>query len=466
MKLKLFLCCFTLLILASSGLRAADEPSGKIRLNVTVNCPDLHFVAFSHLKDQDETVWETEMVMPKKSGQILIKKDLPFALQIISLNQIPVFISGAQDVNLMIRAKSRTVRPTVNFNGIEGFRQSLPYQMDSLYEISTDKLAKMNLEELIVDLKKLNERGEVLLKKAGVVKPAELSLLRRYTGLLRMQIKQTYLKLHKDNNTLPDNFADWYLKGEGFKGTDLGRICREDMVHNYVVGFEEGQALINPAASRFEKWAPILQDKNQFLIKKNIIPFYYALFRTKGLTSELDEFYPKIRRALTNAEDIKAFEAFYHTYENLQVGKPAPDFALPDTDGKLVRSSDFKGKMLVIDCWGTWCGPCKETLPLFRAIAANYKDSTDVAFITIALETKDGIDWREYIKEHKMEQEINLHLVNGSKDHDFFRDIYKMNTYPRYIVLDRKGNFLDSHLEHPNQKSFKEKVDQWYKEKR
>ncbi|SMC57958.1 TlpA family protein disulfide reductase [Pedobacter nyackensis] len=466
MKLKLFLHCFTLLILASSGLRAVDKPSGKIRFSVTINCPDLQFVAFSHLKDQDETVWETEMVMPKVSGQVLIKKDLPFALQIISLNHIPVFISGPQEVNLMIHAKTWKVRPVVNFNSVEGFRQSLPYQMDSLYVISADKLVKMNVAELIGGLKKLDERVDALLKKAGVVKPAELSLLQRYAGLLRMKVKQTYLKLHKDNNTLPGNFPDWYLKGEGFKGTDLGRICNEVIVQNYLVGFEEGRALINPAASRFERWEPILQDKNQFLIKRNIIPNYYTLFRTKGLTPELNEFYSKIRSALTNAGDIEALDQFYHTYENLQIGKPAPDFALPDTDGKLVRSSDFKGKMLVIDCWGTWCGPCKETLPLFRTVAANYKDSTDIVFITVALETKDGIDWRAYLKEHNMEQEINLHLVRNSKDDDFFRDIYKMNTYPRYIVLDRKGNFLDSHLEHPNQKVFKEKIDQWYKEKR
>ncbi|TKC61461.1 TlpA family protein disulfide reductase [Pedobacter hiemivivus] len=466
MKLKLFLRCFALLILASSGLRAVDKPSGKIRFNVTVNCPDLQFVEFSHLKDQDETVWEREMIMPKVAGKVLIKKDLPFALQIISLNHIPVFISGPQEVNLMIRAKSRKVLPTVDFNSVDGFRQSLPYQMDSLYEISADKLAKMNVEDLVGILKNLDDRVDALLKKAGVVKPAELSLLQRYAGLLRMKVKHTYLKGHKDNSTLPGNFSDWYLKGEGFKGTELGRICDEVIVQNYLVGFEEGRALINPKASRFERWEPILQDKNQFLIKKNVIPNYYTLFRTKGLTQELNEFYPKIRIALTNAADIKAFDQFYHTYENLQMGKPAPDFALPDADGKLVRLSDFRGKMLVIDCWGTWCGECRETLPLFRAIAANYKDSSDVAFITIALEQKDGISWRDYLKEHNMEQEINLHLVDGSKDHDFFRDIYKMNSYPRYIVLDRKGNFLDSHLEHPNQKIFKEKIDQWYKEKR
>ena len=56
------------------------------------------------------------------------------------------------------------------------------------------------------------------------------------------------------------------------------------------------------------------------------------------------------------------------------VGQAAPDFTLKDLNGNRVGLSDFKGKVVVLNFWATWCGPCREEIPHMDALYQKYKD--------------------------------------------------------------------------------------------
>jgi peroxiredoxin len=71
-----------------------------------------------------------------------------------------------------------------------------------------------------------------------------------------------------------------------------------------------------------------------------------------------------------------------------EVGQPAPDFRTTTFDGKVVTLKDLKGKVVVLNFWATWCGPCRTELPLLDAY---YKARKDAGYTSLAVTTEDSV---------------------------------------------------------------------------
>src|SRR3989442_11233541 len=79
-------------------------------------------------------------------------------------------------------------------------------------------------------------------------------------------------------------------------------------------------------------------------------------------------------------------------YEPLLVGMTAPDFRLPDLQGKTQRLSDYRGKVVFLNFWATWCKPCKEEMPSMQVLWENLKNQ-DFMMLAVSMDrvttTKD-----------------------------------------------------------------------------
>jgi thiol-disulfide isomerase/thioredoxin len=71
------------------------------------------------------------------------------------------------------------------------------------------------------------------------------------------------------------------------------------------------------------------------------------------------------------------------------LGKPAPEFTFVDLEGDQVTPPSLAGKVAVLDVWATWCGPCRETLPMLETVYQKYKDNPKVAFRAVSVDTPD-----------------------------------------------------------------------------
>lgn len=132
-------------------------------------------------------------------------------------------------------------------------------------------------------------------------------------------------------------------------------------------------------------------------------------------------------------------------------GTKAADFSYPNREGKMVSLSDFKGKVVLVDVWATWCGPCRKELPYLKKLEEEMK-GTDVVFIGVSLdEEKDRGKWKQFIAD---EQLPGVQLFASGWSH--IAKAYKITGIPRFMVFDREGKIVTIKSPRPSDPALKQ----------
>ena len=136
-------------------------------------------------------------------------------------------------------------------------------------------------------------------------------------------------------------------------------------------------------------------------------------------------------------------------YESRE-GGIAAGFTYPDVNGKQVSLADFKGKVVLIDVWATWCGPCRSEIPHLKKLEEEMHGK-DIVFIGVSLdEAKDKQKWLDFIEKEGLKG-IQLHASGWSK----IAQDYKIKGIPRFIVVDKQGNLVSSDAPRPSNPDLK-----------
>lgn len=116
---------------------------------------------------------------------------------------------------------------------------------------------------------------------------------------------------------------------------------------------------------------------------------------------------------------------------------PAPDFTLKDLEGNEVSLSDYKGEVVLLNFWATWCGPCKIEMPWFVEFQRQYKDK---GFTVLAVSLDDDIDpVAPFVEKY----ELNFPVVWGDNETaDKFGGVAAL---PTTLIINREGEIVDSH---------------------
>ena len=128
----------------------------------------------------------------------------------------------------------------------------------------------------------------------------------------------------------------------------------------------------------------------------------------------------------------------------------ASPYLMQDADGKELKLTDFAGKVVYIDFWATWCGPCRKQFPFAKELKKELTEQQlkEVVFLYISLDnTTDG--WQQSIKKMGIE---GTHAISPGGWSSKAAKHFKISSIPRYMLMDKKGMVVDLNAKRPQQK--------------
>lgn len=131
-------------------------------------------------------------------------------------------------------------------------------------------------------------------------------------------------------------------------------------------------------------------------------------------------------------------------------GKAAPEWTLKNLEGKTVSLSDFKGKVVILDFWATWCPPCREEIPGFVRLQKQYgKDGLVVVGVSL---DEDVSDVKRFTKRLK----VNYPIVMG--DEEITEKYWGVQYLPTTFVIDTEGKVVSRHVGFTETKTFEGEI--------
>lgn len=157
-------------------------------------------------------------------------------------------------------------------------------------------------------------------------------------------------------------------------------------------------------------------------------------------------FYPTFR--LHNQDSTLAREVRRSLAQRqlLEVGRPAPAFTLLDNTGKQVSLNEFKGKVVYLDFWGTWCGPCMREMTEFSHDLKKKFEGRDVVFLYISVGDPED-KWQKTLAESHFTSANSVHLREPQQKSASVD--YQVNQFPTYWLIGRDGRIISARAPRP-----------------
>lgn len=191
----------------------------------------------------------------------------------------------------------------------------------------------------------------------------------------------------------------------------------------------------------YRKLRAVLSSRNPSLQSAYLQKMKF-LFGRHGCTPELAEMLPLVQEFCAPSALKDEILKLYRQYGRIAAGQPAPAAMFYDEAGREVKLEDYRGRIVVLDVWATWCCSCIEKMPAYAALAERFRSDGKVAFLAVSIDTDKKKElWQEKIRTFR--PDVLVHVIAPESRSSFCAD-YFIAGVPRYLIIGRKGEVIDA----------------------
>jgi peroxiredoxin len=135
---------------------------------------------------------------------------------------------------------------------------------------------------------------------------------------------------------------------------------------------------------------------------------------------------------------LQTKDSFYNQSSGprLAKGLPAPNFSLPELDGQMVSLTDYRGKVVLLNIWATWCPPCVEEMPSMEKLYQELKGE-GFEILAVSIDESGAQDVLPFMKKHKLSFPALIDLKVTIKD------LYQTTGVPESFIIDKDGILIE-----------------------
>ncbi len=170
--------------------------------------------------------------------------------------------------------------------------------------------------------------------------------------------------------------------------------------------------------------------------------------KTLGIIPATDSLLTDFKTHYSTSPYLPVLQRSYAKWLSVAPGATAPDFTGETSDGKQLSLSSLKGKVVYIDIWATWCGPCRAEFPWAKELKKRFEGNNEVVFLYASVDG-DPNAWRKFLKTANSPEGIHLRLSPAEQDKII--EEYKCGGgVPKYFLIDQQGKIVSTLAPRPS----------------